>query len=641
MAGRSYQIIDGFNGYRAREENTLLGPQTLVQGSQNVVINTAGRVASVRGYATDGDESQTPDNGIQASYGFDTGKNYRRNMRAGFLNAGNDAKLQFRYKDPVTAVVSWKSILTSLASASFSFDGNYWDITDSVKLLLFVNGDGTMYEWNGSVVLAASTGVNTLTKQGTTTWQQEGSYSTRNRVYTNIRTGVDFTYTGGQTTTILTGVTPDPSLADIVVGDMFVQKVVQTLITTFLPAAIQTFKPTLIKRGVKNQMYIGQSDSNVVWVSGVNAYMNYSFTAPTRIVGEGYTYYLDAPPRAFVPQELGATFDAGMIIYAGKDWIYREKSTLSSDLTKEVLEIKPLRTGRLQGSLSEKAVVRMKNGIAYISNDNVVNLLGQIDQQYVPMLTDLSAAIINDMIAYDFTGAALFYHRNYLYMTVPKSGLIRIYNMTNPNAKIEFWEAPVGYPLSDLYVTQDGEIGGHGYGSSESYLLFTGYRFRANSVDEGFPIDARAFFAPYPHRKHIQGMRGYFPNRTENKATEEMWADGYISESTTLTMGLKFDLDGCSTVKIKQLLGSDLRAVCLPAGDGGLGEAIHGGNPLGGVNAAAALPPYFNVIKTFDKTPNRFEQSFFTSYGIDFRWELISYATDSLPAKEDQTDIRD
>jgi hypothetical protein len=48
------------------------------------------------------------------------------------------------------------------------------------------------------------------------------------------------------------------------------------------------------------------------------------------------------------------------------------------------------------------------------------------------------------------------------------------------------------------------------------------------------------------------------------------------------------------------------------------------------------------VIPTFDKTENsyRFEQIFFSSYGIDYQWEIISFGTDSLPTKEDNNDIR-
>jgi hypothetical protein len=216
----------------------------------------------------------------------------------------------------------------------------------------------------------------------------------------------------------------------------------------------------------------------------VNNFKDYQYTAPLRVVGEGYLYILDAPPRAFVPQESGNAESAIMLISAGRDYWYREISTTQVNSTAgtatEQLELKPIRNGKLQGAYHEKTVTRIKNGVAFLGNDNVVNILGQISNQYVPELTDLSYSIINDMLGYDFTGASLFYHRNFIYMTIPRHGIVRAYNRTSPDR--EYWEAPISYPITDFYVTEDGELGGHGYATSESYLLFTGHRFRANTV---------------------------------------------------------------------------------------------------------------------------------------------------------------
>jgi len=108
-----------------------------------------------------------------------------------------------------------------------------------------------------------------------------------------------------------------------------------------------------------------------------------------------------------------------MLIYAGKHYIYKEIRTLDSTLTKEQIQLKPLRTGRMQGALNHNAVTRVKNGVMYLSNDNVVNLLGQISNQYVPELDDISYSIIDDMLGYTFTDASVYYHRNFIYVSVP------------------------------------------------------------------------------------------------------------------------------------------------------------------------------------------------------------------------------
>lgn len=631
MATRQYQIISDFPGYRRREEETKLPAGTLVFPSKNVVVNTAGRVAQVQGYATDGDESQTSDNGIQGWYDFDTKNDTRRNMRSGFLTSG-DGKVQFRYKD-ANDVVTWKTILSSLASASFSFTP-FWDTTDLIKLCLFVNGDGNVYEWNGFVGAIASTTVNSIILTGTLTAAQQGVYTTRNM--TVVINGTEYTYTGVSGNT-LTGVTTDPR--GEANGSIVFQKVVTNAVSGMSPAAFQAFKPDVIQKSVQNVIYYGSSISNQVWVSKVDNFKDCTVTSPTRIVGEGFVYILDAPARGFVPQETGGNLSSEMIISAGRDWLYREVRTLSSDLTKETLSLKPLRTGRLQAALDAHSITRTKNGFVYLGNDKVLNLLGQISTQFVPELTDLSMSIVDDMNGYDHTGGATYYHKNFIYRSVPLSGIIRAYNMTDPQKP--YWEAPITYPIAGFYVTEDGELGGHGYASSESYLLFTGHRFRANVVDEGFPIEAFAYFAPYAHTKSFQGGRSSVLNRSATKKMEELFIDGYISSNTELYVGTNSDLDGCQLSRSKLIVGSNTDITC-PLGEGGsLGTTPFGTTILGDGLVAPTRPPYFNTIKTFPPYAATFEQVFFVSYGIDFDWEIISFGSDAIPTDEDDASIKD
>ena len=640
MPSRNYQLVSDFPGYRAREESTKLPPGHLVYPSKNVVTNTAGRVAKVKGYTLDGQGSTDSDNGIQGWYDFDTKNEVRRNLRSGFLtSAGNDGQVDFRYKDesvfPATA--TWVPILESLSNTRFSFT-HFWDTTELMKLCLFVNGDGNVYEWNGAVSTIESTTANTIVLSGTLTAQQQGFYTTRNREV-NVD-GNLYTYTGVSGNT-LTGVTPDPS--DEQNGSMLFQSVVTNAISAMAPASFQSFKPDLIQKGVQNVVYYGQSDingagSSLVYMSKVDDFKDCTVTSPLRVVGEGMLYVLDAPPRAFVPQETGSLETTSMLIYAGKHYIYKEVRTLDSTLTKEQIQLKPLRTGRLQGALNHNAVTRVKNGVMYLGNDNVVNLLGQISNQYVPELDDISYSIVDDMLGYDFTDASVYYHRNFIYVSVPRSGIIRAYNMTD--ASRQYWEAPIEYPVGGFYVTEDGELGGHGYASSESYLLFSGTRFRSNPDDDGFPINAYAFFPPNAHMTHVTGSRVFFPNRAQTKMTEELFVDGYMSSNTTLGVGINYNLDGCVTTKTREISGNNDALTCPVAEGGSLGSAPFGTDILGDGLVAPSRPPYFNAIPTFDKIQYRFEQVFFWDEGIDTSWEIISFGTDSMPTSEDSTDIR-
>ena len=102
----NFQLNTDFNGYVARKDKTKVGPNFLVAPSQNVMIGTSGRPASVKGYTLDGTSSTAIDSGIRSNFDFDNFKNERRNMRAGFLTLANDdGKLQFRYDNGTT--VTW------------------------------------------------------------------------------------------------------------------------------------------------------------------------------------------------------------------------------------------------------------------------------------------------------------------------------------------------------------------------------------------------------------------------------------------------------------------------------------------------------------------------------------------------------
>ena len=269
-----YSLVAKFAGYNAKEDPTMLSPNILVSPSQNVVLNTAGRVALVKGYALDGVSSAVIDSGILSNTDFTNFKGDVRNMRAGFLtSAGNDGKLQYRYVTG-TSTVNWVNLKTGLTNVVLSFC-DYWDNTALVKNVLWVDGSNNIFAWNGAVTTFASATVNTVTKQGTNTWAQEG-YSATGSI---VIGGVTATYTGGSATTTLTGVSVDYSAT--AVGTIIHQEVVTTGLGA-MTAILATFAPTIIGCGRLNQVYVGSSVSNVLYISKVNNYKNPS---PTTRVG--------------------------------------------------------------------------------------------------------------------------------------------------------------------------------------------------------------------------------------------------------------------------------------------------------------------------------------------------------------------
>lgn len=192
-----FNIISRFNlGYRNREDKTNLKPGILIEGSQNVLTDTTGRVGITKGYELDGAASSVlaP---ILAAYDYEMHTGDIQHVRAGFLTtAGNDGKLQFRWVNSSGTPV-WTDLMTGLTSVSFNF-ADYWDSTNFRSMLLFVNGTSNIFEWTGGVTTFASATATTLTKEGTTTWAEEGFYN-NNTAIGDATTQFDITNPGGTT----------------------------------------------------------------------------------------------------------------------------------------------------------------------------------------------------------------------------------------------------------------------------------------------------------------------------------------------------------------------------------------------------------------------------------------------------------
>lgn len=444
----------------------------------------------------------------------------------------------------------------------------------------------------------------TITKQGTDTWAESDFYVSGNKKIT-IR-GVEYTYTGGEATTTLTGVTPDPSAqgANIpVANDLVYQSVVTS---TSITAVESGFKYDGISNS-DNQIYYGSLTNNNIYVSKQNDYTTCAFTAPLRVVGEGALMTLRAPFVGFEPQE------AGMYITAGKSQWYETSRILDSTGAKEVFDIKPLKTSAKQAAISQEAITHDRNSVVMLTNETKLVTLGRTLNIFgTPMMTDYSYPITADFNTFNFTDAAIKYWKSYILIAIPKESKWYILNQTDPNNM--FWEAPQTGAFSGFMEDGDGNVYAHSYSTPETYKLFSG------ASDDGHAIRSVAQFAyaSYGNR----GLSDYF---------NEYWMEGYISANTELTITYNLDLDGCATTMSGVLHGNDTNVVCALSGTPELANSSLGKAPLGNhglgtdslVNPVT-MPPFFNAVlisprKDFYKFSPKFE-----STGIGYDWQLIT-----------------
>lgn len=610
-----FSLVDSFPlTYRNREDITKLSPGVLIVGSQNVLSNVSDRIQIRQGYALDGATSSVIA-AIKSSFDWITRGNGEVHLRAGNLtSAGNDGKLQYRYVDTL-GNVTWRDLTTNLTTVNYNFC-TYWNTTESLREVLFVNGTSNIFRWNGATAVLLSSTANTLTKTGSDSWLDTGFYSAGNKKV--IINGTEYTYTAGESTTTLTGVSPSP------IAEPTLSVVHQSVVTTAnssMTGITSTFTNGLIGN-LNNQIFIGSLTSSVLWISKINSFTDYSSSTP-RQTGEGASLILDYNLVALIRQE------QFMYVSAGKDLWYNvnfQLQTSTVGVTYEQVNAELLKNGRQQGAQSQAFASHMKNNIIVVTFEPTIDTFGRIETSLAtPQTKNISDSIKLDVDAYDFTGGSIFYFKYNIYVAVPIEGLVLVYSLITNS-----WEAPQTIPLTRFYVV-NGELYGHSSQTSESYKLFTGYADRVYTSFTGNPIDSKARFS------YVN-----YGTRTALKKADMFYIEGYINANTILNCFITYEIDGCATMKSFTIDGSDKAIVCIGNDSDSLGKISLGKVKLGGAgtNSLTGLPPKFRVEKTFPST-NFFECSFsFEVLGVDNRFELLGFGLNASGASEEPIYIR-
>ena len=378
----NYTITEAFKGYNSKIDPTKLTNGILVAGSQNVLSTDGLNIKIREGYTLDGaaDSSLYP---IESSYDWNTHSNTGL-----YLRSYNDV-LEFRFK-AADGTITWTELAGSWANVDFNFT-EYWDNTEKQDYLFFVNGDSNIYSWSGGTALISSTTSSSITKTGTPTWAEARFNTGSGYDKKVIINGTEYTYTGGSTTTKLTGVTPNPT------GEANGSLVFQTVTTTSdKPASDdETFTNDLIGT-LDNQVWVASTINRDVYISTQNDYTDFTFSSP-RTPGEGALITLDAYPVGLAVQE------KYMYIAAGNDQWYKIVFELANDLVNESLEVERLKTTAQEAAVSQGSISHIKNNIVYLSNEPTIDTLGKLEAIDTPQTLALSNPIKTELEGYNTT----------------------------------------------------------------------------------------------------------------------------------------------------------------------------------------------------------------------------------------------
>lgn len=466
----------------------------------------------------------------------------------------------------------------------------------------------------------------TLTKAGTTTFAQNRFYATRNKLFINLTSGKEYQYTGGESTTALTGVIPATGAVDLAANDILVQKIVTV---SNKPASSHTND---VIYSFENQIVVGSYADEEIYISKNNDYDDFSFSSP-RVPGEGALLTLSDPVRAI------ASLGSVLLLFSGRSSIFKcefNQITVGSTLA-ETLKIKKLDVGIDQGALNQESVVPLGNALAYLTNEVALRIIESPDNLVGINPKTFSNPIKPDFDAEDWDDNAFgYWYKNILFFTIDSHMYMLNFVQDADGKLFRFWNPPQIWPVGPMSIFDTGNgsvLHGHSDSVPETYELFYGQsdgQYADMDVANKLPIDAVARFA----------YNGY-KNRALLKNFDEYYVEGEITPNTTdLVMGLNYDVGGSTQAIERTIDGSDLDILEGPIDFNSLGQQSLALNPLGGLLNPPTDSIKFRVVFEIAKEDFHQIQAIFSTNDVDLYWAITAHGANAQLSTRKNTRIR-
>lgn len=608
MAKDNYYIIERFLGYNSKRDITKLEPGTLVRGSVNVVSTDIDGIAHRPGFSADGEVGDQVDQGIQSAYTWDTNTKGEIALRAG------DEKLQVRVVAE-NGDVSWTTILDNLPSTKICFD-RWYDATEQIDVLLFVNGTSDISAWSGgtaSIDIDNSTATTLILEDTPSNFLEKRFFQNAiggSLTYDKKLTidGIEYTYTGGEGTNTLTGVSPSPLLGGH-----------DSIATAFQSVTVFAGKPGVdaelfsndILVTLYNQVWIASTKNSAVYIADQTDFTSFALqTAANRSIGDPQVLFLDGNVKALVPD------DEKMNISAGTGFWYTATEQLSADQSEAVVDVRLLKTGAQQAALSNDLTFKLKNAIAFVSEGRTLDQLGSVENFNTRQNLPISDPIKYDFDRYDFENGQGIFWKNKMYVALPNESRLLIYDI-----ETSFWEAPWIVPARSLSII-GGDLYMHSNTNMASYKLYSG------KSDDGKAIITKAIFS-------------YINNgdRVNLKQFSEKYTEGFITSNTEMYRTDRIEwrgVDGASTINVN---GNNQGILLYSFDANPLGSNPLGDEPLGTSNDEQPEKARFRSINSNPPQSYRELQVEFGSNQVGGYWEVNAFGNNTINSSKNNSSI--
>lgn len=613
-----FDLTDNFEGYVSSRDKTNVAANVLVDGSLNVYKKENGNIATRFGLKRRGIADGTIA-GIKSAYEWYTSLGLVYPLRVvNATSAGNDAKLQvMNVNDNL-----WYDLMTGLTLTRFVFD-TWWSETEKKDRVLFVNGNSNIYSWSSGFATAASGTAATLTISGTSTWAQSGFSTTSGEKTFKINgSPTVYTYTGGENTTTLTGITP--ALPAITGTEIIIQSV---LTETNKPAA--GYNNDFIKT-IGNRVHVGSYTSRLVYISSSTDYTDYTVPSP-RIAGSPELLTLDNSSKGISVRQGKAHISAGL-----SDWyvVSYQDIDVGGTLTQQTIVDKQ-QTSALAAALAHEFIDTVGDDIVYMSQDNQMRIYGLFRNLVTAKYPSLSEPVKQEFRDQNFTGGALRCIGDFIYITAPIPGVTYLHETregidgTGNVVAERFWHPPQQWNVSRIALISGVEYG-HSNANPQLYQLWNTGQFHDDSpTDDPVGYDCRVCMSYRQHDRR-QGLLTF----------DKVYVEGYILANTDLTLKVVQDYLSLSPeINILNSIGEP--AAMFPSSNIDLiGGDLIGETIIGGGYSEVSVMPKFRVISNITLTDVFEYQLQIYSTLADSAWEILALGTNATMTKDQATFIQ-
>lgn len=592
-----------WGGYNSANDKTNLAENIMVGGSLNMYKKLNGNLANRPGQKRLG-AANTTLSPVSSEFVWNT------SWGAKYILTVSDSALW------VVIDNVWYELLSPLASTRYVFD-SWWDNTEKKDRVLFVNGSDDMFHWSGGYAVILSTTATTITKTGSTTWQQAG-FSTTSGEKTVVINGTTYTYTGGENTTTLTGVTPDPT------GEANGSAVLQSvLVASNTPAS--GFNNDFINV-INNQVYVGSYTSRLCYISSSTDFKDYVVPTP-RLPGSPELLTLDEALNG-----IGVRTGKAHISIGSSKWavVSFTDITVGADLTQQTtVDVKPV--ANLAGAYAHEFIDNVGDNLVYLSQDQQVRTFGDFNNVFVSAYPSLSQEISTELMAENFTGGGLRCIADFTYLTAPVSGKTYLYQVrqaVSPDNQVvveRLWHAPFVWNATRIDVI-DSTVISFSNANPQIYQVWdTGQFFDDSPSDE--PLPYNCVLAPsYRTTK----------DRVRLISFDKLFTEGYMATGTPLDVTVNYNFEGVTNALTQPVNAIDRPAYFFTPSIGSLGDTSLGENPLGDEIGESSVEGVskFKVINSFNLM-NVFEyQPVYSTDSINAEWEIMAIGTNAQVSTE-------